>query len=713
MQASANCPWAFLCDHRKYDMNLPFPFAFPFPSLLPWVRSIDGFPPGVRCLGLPCSSASCSLLSRLFLPPCFFLSDLVLSNLVLLLSSVLFSGVLFSGVLYAASGPDDAYEYKHGISFIEELKYPPDFAHFDYANPDAPRGGFLRYPALGSFDSFNNMLDKGMVASGFDFQGPFSLTYDSLLTHTVDETASYYGRLAEGVWISPDYRQMAFKLREGAYWHDGQPITVDDVLFTFRTFKEHGSAGIRTALLELEQVTRIGEREILFETDGAAASNPVLAFSIGSFPILPAHYWNKADNDITKTTVEPPLGSGPYRVKTTELGRFVLYEREDDYWGNDVPVMKGRYNFGQIKVDYFRDEAIMVEALKGNAIDIRHETVSKAWVNEYEFPARDAGLFNRELVDINRPWGMWWPVIWNLEHDKFQDIRVREALWLLNDFEWENRVLLFGFYLNADSFFFNSEMAQQGGLPTGRELELLSRFRGAIPERVFTQPWQNPKTSGYGQNRDNVRRALALFAEAGWEVIDGVMTNVKTGDVFRIDFIFVSPALLRSKLPYMNILNRVGIATTARSPEVSNWLHRMRNGKFDGGAVNYTPSNSPGLELRDRFSTRSADQPVANNWTKIRNPVVDTLIEEVLAARDADAFYAATRALDRVLLWNFYYVNDMAQPGYRLVWWDKFGRPDSGPLQRVPWIDVWWWDEARAARVKAGLANLQSGQSPQ
>ncbi|MBJ40500.1 MAG: hypothetical protein CMD83_18930 [Gammaproteobacteria bacterium] len=595
-------------------------------------------------------------------------------------------------------------DYAHGTSFLAPLKYTANFGHFEYANPVAPKGGIVRFPELGTFDSFNNMLDKGRPPSGVSFTGVNNLIYDRLLEPAIDESASFYGRLAEGVWIADDYKEARFLLREGARWHDGRPITVQDVKFTFDTYRDSASAGIRTALRDLETVEITGPREIRFVASAESVGNPNLPFAIGSFPILPKHYW--ASRDITRTTVEPPLGSGPYRVGEHVLGRYVVYERVDDYWGQDIPVNRGRYNFDRVKFDYFRDEAIMLEALKGDVLDVRHETVSKAWTNEYNFPAVQAGYFKKELIILERPWGMWWPVIWNLDKQRFQDIRVREALWLLNDFPWENRVLLFGFYKPADSFFYNSPMAQSG-LPDEAELELLEPLRGQIPDRVFTDVWQQPQTDGYGYNRENFARALELFAEAGWVLQDGVLTHEPTGEPFEVDFIFVSPMLLRSKLNYMSTLNKVGIATTARSPEVSNWEYRMRKGMFDGGAANYIPSNTPGLELRNRFSSHSANQEYAQNWPRIRNPAVDTLIDKVLQSRDQASFYAATRALDRVLLWNFYYIPGMAQPGFRLVYWDKFGQPDDVPnLQRVAWIDTWWWDEAKSARVREGMAEL-------
>ena len=599
-----------------------------------------------------------------------------------------------------------AFDYQHGASYIEPLKYSSEFEHFEYANARAPKGGTLRFPELGTFDSFNNMVDKGRKAWGMDLLGVHAYTSDSLIEPSIDENSSFYGRLADGIWVSPDYKKFAFRLREDAHWHDGSPITIEDVIFSFNHYKEKASSGIRTALLELDQIIKISKNEVLFTVKESATPNPNLPFAVGQFAIQSKKYWE--DKDPTKTTITPPLGSGPYRVKEFVLGRYVIYERVEDYWGKDLPVMKGRYNFNQLKCDYFRDESIMVESVKADVIDLRHETVSKQWMTQYNFPARDKGYFNRELIDLNRPWGMWWPIIWNVENPKFQDIRVREALWNMYDFRWVNRVLMYGFYDYADSYFYNSPMAHEG-LPSQKELELLEPFRDQVPDRVFTQPWTEPESDGYGHNRDQIKRALELFEEAGYEIQDGVMKNIETGEPLTIDFINVSIFTLRQNMPFVEALNRIGIQTTARAPEVSNWVYRMQSGKYEGGGANYIPTNTPALALRNWFSSASADIPLSQNWMGIRNPVVDFLVEKVLQAKDPENFYAATRALDRVLLWNFYWIPGLAMPGYRLVYWNRFGQPDHDlRLFRSSWIDTWWWDPVKAARVEEGMKELAS-----
>ena len=592
-------------------------------------------------------------------------------------------------------------EYEHGISYVLPLRYPTDFQHFRYANPEAPKGGGIRVPQMGTFDNYNAIVEIGRLAAGYGAMG--SLVYDRLLEDSIDEPASAYVRLADGVAVEQDYRWTAFRLREDARWHDGHPITVDDVLFTFDAIREHGSVALRTALAELAEIVPIGARELCFVTRAGTEPNPILPFIYGRIAILPKHYWQ--GRDIAKTTTEPPPGSGPYRLRRAEFGRSLVYERVPDYWGQDIPVNKGRYNFDSVKFDYFRDENVMLQANKGDVVDVREESISKNWATQYDFPAAELGLFRAELRQVTRIWGLWWPTFWNLDRARFRDIRVREALWLLRDFDFINRVYFYSFYNHGVSFFQNSAMAHDG-LPSAKELALLEPWRGQIPERVFTQPFRQPPNDGYGINRDHVKRALKLFEAAGWQIVDGVMRNQETGEPFTIDFIFVSPFGIRSNTPYMAQLNRLGIATTARAPEVSNWLYRSRTGRFDANGVNYDPSHMPGLQLRNRFGSASAQVDYGQNWPGIESPAVDALIEAVNRARSAEDLYAATRALDRVLLWSFYFIPGPSAPGMRLAFWDRFGEVGSEGLAHVPYIDAWWWDEAKAARVAAGIAAL-------
>ena len=601
----------------------------------------------------------------------------------------------------AADAPCTDFEYSHGISYMLPLKYGADFTHFEWTSPDAPKGGAMRLPQMGTFDNFNVMLEKGRNAAGYDMGG--GLVYDRLLEPSIDEPVSYYGRLAEGVARAPDLAWIAFKLRDNAKWHDGQPITVEDVLFSFAMFKEHGSVALRTVLAEVEDVFAFGEREVCFVRKADVERNPILPFAIGGYSIMPKHYWER--HDISKTTIVPPLASGPYELVYEETGRVLEYARRDDYWGRDIPVNKGRYNFDHVKFDYFADEGVMLEAHKGHVFDVREEGVSKNWATQYDFPAVRAGLFKRDLRPLARVEGLWWPIFWNTDKPFLNDIRVREALWLLYDFDWTNRVLFYDFYLKGLSFFQNSPMAHEG-LPNEAELELLAPWRDQVPPRVFTQPFGHPPSTGFGAQRDNVERAVELLKEAGLEFIDGRMRNVETGEPFTLNFIGVSYYSIRQNLSLVGNLERIGIETTGRAPEVSQWLYRSRTGKFDGNTVRLGPGHTPGLQLRNWFGSAAASHDYGQNWARIRSPVVDSLIESVIGAKSADELYAATRALDRVLLWSFYFIPLGSQPGFRLVHWDKFGEVRNDRLNRIPFVDAWWWDETKAQRVEEGLAAL-------
>jgi microcin C transport system substrate-binding protein len=608
-----------------------------------------------------------------------------------------------AAILLLLSMGASANEYKHGFSLLWELKYPPDFEHFDYVDPDAPKGGTLRLPQMGTYDSFNSFIHVGRQAAGMSFLSPTNLFYDRLLEGAADEPVSAYGRLAESVKVAGDHSYVAFRLRDGAYWHDGEPITAADVIFSFETYKRHGAAWIQNMIRDIARVEQTGSREIRYVMREGMVSNPSIPQAIGVMPVIPKHYWE--GRDPSGTTTVPPLGSGPYRIADHRIGRYVTYERVDDYWGRDLPVMKGRFNFDVIKYDYFRDEKVMLEAHRGNVVDIRTDNNAKNWATEYDFPAARNGLFRQELFPTTSPVGLTAPVFWNLRVERFQDIRVREALWLLYDFEWINRVLHFGFYERGASLFHGAPDMMQTGVPSEAELELLELYRDQLPDRLFTEPYRPPSNSGYGMNRDNIDRALELFAKAGWQVRDGRMEHVTTGERFSINFVLVSHTQGRALLPYLNVLNRIGIETSVRVPEVSNWQYRLRTGAFDASKAAMFPFRLPGLALRNHFGSQTADLSFGVNWGYVKNPVIDALTEHVIRADDKDTFIAAVRAVDRVILWHFYFIPGIASRGTPLVYWDKFGRPQhAGALERVPWLDTWWWEPDKAQRVEQELA---------
>ena len=588
--------------------------------------------------------------------------------------------------------------YRHGYAFLAEPKYPPNFTHFNYVDPNAPKGGRLRLHGTGSWDSFNpSALRAAQVVAGLSMAAPHAnYLHDSLLAEAADEPASWYGRLAEGVAVAPDGSWIAFKLRDYARWHGGRPVTIEDVAYTYRMYRDEATATVSTPLQPIESIETLNDREILFHIAAASHSDALLPIRIGQVPIIPKHYWQT--RDLTKTTVEPPLGSGPYRVKDFQVGRWIRWERVPDYWGQDLPAMRGRFNFDVIRYDYFSDDRVKTEAVKGDVIDFHIENVPSYWENDYATPAFEAGAFKREWLPVKQPWGLWWPVFWNLEQPRFQDLRVREALWLVSDFVWLNRKG-YDFFGLATSFFHGSELAATG-LPDEQELALLEPVREHVPPRVFTAAYQPPPNGGGGWHRQNLIRAAELLREAGWVVEDNLLVHEETGEPFHIRFVAVSPALGGSFIPYTRNLRRLGITSSIKSPEISNWLYRHRSGDFDGGALWFRPSYTPTLLIFQSFHSMMADQAYSQNWANMRDPAVDHLIAAIASATSYEDYTTAIRALDRVLLWNFYYVPGMTKTRIGAVFWDRFGRPElDGPLKREVFYDTWWYDEKRAIEV--------------
>lgn len=579
-----------------------------------------------------------------------------------------------------------------------------DFEHFRFVRPDAPKGGQIRWGEMGNWDSFNEVALSGRAVAGVSIQGadPLSLIYDTLLTHAIDTPTDRYGRLAEGVAVAPDGAWVAFLLRPGARWHDGTPITVADYQFTFDVYTTRANPTIRLAFAPFERFEALNAREIRFWIRPELRGRPGVAFILGSMAILPAHYW--ATRDITRPTLEPPLGSGPYRIGPFRTGRRIEFQRVADYWGQDLPVNRGRYNFDRVVFDYFRDDQVLYEAVKGDLIDLREETVPVRWATGYDSPARRRGELVLAPSRLLRPAGMWWPIFWNQRVPRLTDVRVREALYLLRDGEWSNRVLSYGFWENPTSFFHDSEFAHRGQ-PSALELKYLEPLRDRVPPRVFTEPFTVPAHAGAGWHRDRVARALELFRAAGWQLTDGVLRNTQTGEPFTLRLLAVSPALAASFIPYVHVLRKVGISAEVSSPETSSWLHRSRTGDFDGGALWFLPDSTPTLLAISTFSSSTLGDAYSPNWAGINDPAVDILLDALTRVSDHDEFVAVVRALDRVLMWNFYYAPTMSRVTQALVYWDRFGRVEPGRLVRLAAIDTWWWDHERADRIGGGGEN--------
>jgi microcin C transport system substrate-binding protein len=597
------------------------------------------------------------------------------------------------------TSPATGITYRYGIAFLEEPTYPPDFTHFSYHNPKAPKGGRIRIGEMGNWDSFVETPATGLTVAGISFfDASRSLIYDRLLSRAIDTPTDRYGRLAEGVAIAEDDAWVAFKLRPGPVWHDGRPITTEDYVFSFDVYTTQSNPSIQQVMEGFESIEVLNDSEIRYWVKAEFRGDPSLVFRIGSAPLFPKHYWEANGRDISKVTLEPPLGSGPYRIKTFKTGRKITFERVTDYWGRDLPVNLGRYNFDTIVFDYFRDDQVLYEAVKGDLIDIREETVPVRWETGYDFPAVDKGIFIKELIKQLRPAGMWWPIFWNVGQERFQDVRVREALFLMQDGQWVNRVVAFDYFGYPTSFFHDSELAHRG-TPSKLELELLEPLRDMVPPRVFTQEFVPTPHGGKGWNRENIKRALALFEEAGWVIRDYKLVNAQTGEPFGIRLLAVSPALGGSFIPYIQALKRVGIEATVSSPEISSWLHRSRTGDFDGGAIWFLPDNIPTSLIVDSFSSQSADAEYSYNWTRMRDPAVDKLIEAVVGSRTKERYVAAVRALDRVLMWNFYFLPTMSRIHLAMVYWDRYSFVPHGRLVRPEFYDAWWWDEGKAART--------------
>ncbi len=605
--------------------------------------------------------------------------------------------------LLCASMPDSANQavptgdivYKHAYAFLADPAYDADFKHFQYVNPNAPKGGRIRVPQMGNWDNFNPVSEKGRLAAALGFWSrDENLLWDSLMVPSLDEPASLYGALAEGIAVAEDNSWVAFKLRDEARWHDGKPITADDVVFSFNFFATDASPTIVTSF-SLFSIEKIGPLEFLFRVPQELRTDPSIPIRLAGLIVLPEHYWR--DRDLGKTTVEPPLGSGPYRIGKFSIGRWVEYERVETYWGKDLPVNVGRYNFDRVKYDYFQDDQIQTEAVKGNLVDVHVENVPRTWFSSYDIPAVRQGVMKKDELSLARPAGLWWPIFWNMEQPRFQDLRVRKALWLLHDMVWSNKQS-YGFWGHAVSFFHDSELAARG-LPNDRELALLEPLRDLIPDTVFSQPYSPQPNAGEGWSRDNLLEAAVLLKEAGWVVRDGRLVHGKTGEPFTIRLVAVSPALGQSFIPFTRLLKRLGIETSIKSPEISNWLNRMRSGDFDGGAIWFLPDNLPTLLISNSFSSAEAGKAYGSNWSNLRDPAIDALIDEISNAETWDGFVAAIRAFDRVMLHNFYWVPMMSKTRHAIAYWNNFGRPEHDRLLRLAFVDTWWWDEASAAEV--------------
>lgn len=572
----------------------------------------------------------------------------------------------------------------HGLAMHGDLKYAADFKHFDYVNPDAPKGGEVKLASQGGFDTFNPYVIRGRAAAGI------GLVFETLLVSSADEAFSQYGLLAETVETPADRSWVAFTLRKDARWHDGKPITVEDVIWTFEALKKKGRPFFRYYYANVEPPVRTGDRTVRFNFTGGV--NRELPLIVGQLPILPKHYWE--GRDFEATTLEPPLGSGPYRIADFEPNRHVTYERVENYWGADHPTQKGFNNFDRIRYDYYRDSTVIIEALKSGAFDFRRENGSKAWATAYNAPASRDGMLVKKTFEHNRPQGMQGFVM-NQRREKFADPRVRQALSYAFDFEWSNKALFYDQYVHTRSYFDNSELAAVG-VPTGDVLAILEKYRGRIPDEVFTTPFEPPKTDGSGKIRRNLRAALKLMKEAGWTVDPKtkLLTSAASGETMSFEILLVGPLFERIALPFTRNLKRLGVEARVRTVESAQYKERIDNFDFDMVVGSWGQSASPGNEQRDFWGAEAAGRNASRNLSGVKSPVLDELIDLVIAAPDRKSLVTRVRALDAVLQWQHLVIPHWHIPYDRLVFWNRFGQPAVTPDQGTQ-FNAWWIDSEK------------------
>ena len=586
----------------------------------------------------------------------------------------------------APSGPEPAWS-GHGLAMYGDLKYGPDFTHLDYVNPAAPIGGEVRLADIGTFDNLNPYILKGESPAGIGG------LFETLTKRSDDEPFSEYGLIAETIEMPPDRSWVAYTLRREARFHDGSPITPEDVIFSFETLKAKGHPFYRAYYANVRAAEKVGDRKVKFSFAGG--ENRELPLIMGQLPILSRAYWS--GRDFEKTTLETPLGSGPYRVEAVDPGRSITYRRVPDYWAAKLPINVGQNNFERIRYDYYRDTTVALEAFKAGEYDFRQENVAKDWATAYDVPALREGLIKREEIPHQQPTGMQ-SFVYNTRRAVFNDPRVRAALAYAFDFEWTNKNLFYGAYTRTKSYFSNSELASSG-LPSAGELKVLEPFRGKVPPEVFSRAYAPPSTDGSGNIRGNLGQALRLLREAGWEVRQQRLVQADTGAPMEFEILLVNPSFERVVLPFIRNLERLGVTAHLRTVDSTQYQNRLDGFDFDVVVGSFGQSLSPGNEQRDFWGSKQADVQGSRNLAGVRDPVVDALVEQVIAAPDRQSLIDRTRALDRVLLWGHYVIPQWHLTYFRVAYWDKFGRPPVAPKYALG-FDTWWVDPAREASLQ-------------
>ena len=585
-------------------------------------------------------------------------------------------------------------EPRHGLSIFGELKYGADFKHFEYVNPDAPKGGRISMvgpAAIRTFDSFNPFILKGDAAQGL------SLLYDTLMEGAGDEPGSAYGLLAESADLAPDRKSITFKLRPEARFSDGSPVTADDVVFTLETLKTKGDPSYRIILRDVVKAEALDKLTVRFVFQGELLRD--LPLTVAGLQILPRAYYET--QPFEETTLKIPLGSGPYTIGDFKQGGHVTYKRRPDYWAASLPINRGRYNFDEIRYEYYRDRTAELESLKAGGIDLREEFTARDWISAYDISAvKDGRLIKLTLPDATPSGAQGF--FFNTRRAKFQDPRVRHALAMAFDFEWTNANIFNSLYTRTESFFENSDMKAKGP-PSPAELALLEPHRAKLPPEVFGEPYAPPRSDGSGSDRKLLRGALKLLSDAGWKLDTKsgppVVRNAK-GETLDVEFLNAGgPTFERIIGPYIKNLEAIGVRATLRNVDAAQYQRRVKSHDYDVISTRFTMRLNPGLELLNYWGSEAASNEGSSNHAGIKDPVIDALTERVIAAKSREDLVTAARAIDRVLRAGHYWVPHWFKAAHHIAYWDKFSRPAIKPKYARGILDTWWYDEARAAKL--------------
>lgn len=604
--------------------------------------------------------------------------------------------LLLALFVFAFAPPSFAAEKRHGLSAFGDLKYPANFKHFDYVNPNAPKGGTLSMIGTAgriTFDSFNGYILKGNPAQGLGYLTEIDLIFDTLMVRARDEPDAVYGLVAKSAIVADDKKSVRFEMRPEARFADGSKLTAHDAVASFNLIKKHGHPIYLTLLRDVVKAEALSDYEIRYEFKGENLRD--LPLLVAQLPLFSKAYYEK--EDFSKSSLKPPLGSGPYKITKFKQGTFVIFERRKDYWGAHLPVNKGRLNFDVLRYEYYRDRTTEFEALKAGAYDLREEFTSRDWATAYKIPQVTSGRLKRLTLSDNRPSGAQGFFI-NMRREKFSDLRVRKALNLAFDFEWTNKNLFHNLYKRTASFFENSDM-KASGAASEAELALLEPFRAKLPAHIFTKPDLPPVTDGKGLIRNNLRRASKLLREAGWTIKDGKRVNA-AGQHFTLEILTFSPSFERIIAPYIRNLATLGIKGSIRRVDPAQYELRLKNFDFDMTTERYSLSTTPGPELKSYWGSQAAKTAGSRNLSGINNPVVDALIDKVVQAKTRAEMHIAARALDRVLRAGHYWVPQWYKAAHNIAHWDKFSWPKTKPRYQRGVIETWWFDETKANALK-------------